>query len=191
MYRILLSTTLLLPLPVVAHGVIADAGTGLSGAFMHPLSSFDHLAVMLGVGICAAWQGGAWRWRLPAMFLAAMSVGALAALGGIAVPAVEAGIAVSLVLAGLAVAAYRPLWPAALVAAIVGGALCHGHAHGSELLLGEEVWPRFAAFLAATALLHGTGLLLGVNARRPVLGRAVRVAGAAAAAAGAWLLIPA
>ncbi|MEX2481591.1 MAG: HupE/UreJ family protein [Gammaproteobacteria bacterium] len=189
MYRIFLSSTLLLPLPVLAHGMTAEAAAGLFGAFMHPLSGFDHLAVMLGVGICAAWQGGTWRWRLPVIFLAAMSVGALAAMGGIAAPAVELGIAASLMLAGLAVALHWRPWPAALVAAIIGGALCHGHAHGSELLLGAATQPRFAAFLAATALLHGAGLILGVNARRPVVGKAVHGAGAAAAAAGAWLLV--
>ena len=179
----------LLPMPVLAHVDTGASSAAPLGAFLHPFTGLDHLAVMLALGIYAAWQGGRSRWLLPAAFLVAMAAGALAAVATRTGIPTEAGIAASLCLAGLAVALRRRLWPAAVLMVVVFSALCHGYAHGSELLQAGAVVPPLFAFLAATALLHGIGLLLGSEVRQPAAALLLRCAGGGAAVAGAWLLV--
>ena len=178
-----------LPLPALAHVETGASSAAPLAAFLHPLTGLDHLAVMLALGIYAAWQGGRSRWLLPAAFIVAMAAGALAALATRTGMPIEAGIATSLCLAGLAVALRRRVWPAAVLTVVVFSALCHGYAHGSELLQVGTVLPRLFAFLAATALLHGIGLLLGSQVRQPAAAMLLRCAGAGAAVAGACLLV--
>jgi urease accessory protein len=178
----------LLPLPALAHVETGAASIVPLAAFLHPFTGPDHLAVMFALGIYAAWQDDRWRWLLPAAFLVAMGVGALAAIVTFSGFPVEAGIAASLCLVGLGLALRCRVWPAAALMVVVVSALCHGYAHGRELLQAGSVLPRMCAFLAATALLQGLGLLLGGYARQPAAMVLLRVAGAAAAVAGACLL---
>lgn len=179
----------LLPLPVLAHEETGVTGAGSLAAFLHPFTGLDHLAVMLALGIYAAWQKDRRQWLLPAAFIAAMSVGALAAPGTSAGLSIEAGIAASLCLVGLALALRLRVWPAAALTVVVVSALCHGHAHGSELLQAGAVLPRLFAFLAATALLLGLGLWLGRYAQQPAADLLLRCAGAATSVTGACLLL--
>ena len=74
---------------------------------------------------------------------------------------------------------------AALVALF---AVFHGHAHGTELPEGQSGVLYSVGFVVATGCLHAVGIAIGLVHRWPLGARAIRAAGVAIAAAGAWFL---
>jgi len=91
--------------------------------------------------------------------------GAGGALGaaGYALPSVEIGIALSVVVLG-AMVALRVSLPTLAAMTLVGAfAVFHGHAHGAEMPQDLSGYEYAAGFLAATALLHGAGIALGLG----------------------------
>ena len=66
------ATLLSAPLLAQAH---PGHGGGLANGFTHPLFGWDHLIVMLAVGIWAAQQGGRSLWRLPVVFGGVLTLG--------------------------------------------------------------------------------------------------------------------
>jgi len=170
-----------------AHPGHAD-GSGLLHGLAHPLGGLDHLLAMVAVGLWAAQAGGRALWALPAGFLLSMTLGAVLAMSGVAVPAVELGIAGSVLVFGLLLscAARLPLAAGVGITAVLG--LFHGHAHGTEVVAGVSGLSYVAGFLMATALLHGAGLLAGRAMRAPNWERVLRIGGGAIAATGAVLI---
>jgi urease accessory protein len=176
----------MLAAPAMAHEL---AGTGLAAGLTHPLLGMDHLLAMLAVGLWAAQGGRAARFALPVAFPLAMALGAGLGLAGLALPAVEAGIAASVLVLGLLIAlAVRAPLPAG-AALVAGFAILHGHAHAAELPAAASPALYAAGFLAATALLHFTGLALGTSLRAERLAWAVRCCGAGIAVAGVAMLV--
>lgn len=168
------------------HGQLAN--TGLMSGFSHPFSGFDHLLAMLAVGLWAAQNKRPALWVLPLAFPLMMVAGAALALSGLALPGIETGIAASVAALGLLIA-FSIKMPVAASATIVSVfALFHGYAHGSELPHGSSALLYGAGFVAATALLHAIGLSLGLYSGSKMADRAVRIAGAGIAAAGAYFL---
>lgn len=172
--------------PAFAHINPAEHGSLLTG-FVHPLLGWDHVLVMVAVGIWAAMIGGRALWAVPLAFVTVMSAGFALAITGIALPFVEPVVLASVVALGLLIAMAVKL-PVSLAATIVGSfALFHGAAHGAELgTSGAAVFG--LGFAMATALLHGGGLLLGnalVRTANPILLRAI---GALSAGAGLYLM---
>jgi urease accessory protein len=176
-----------LPLAASAHsGADAGAHHGLVAGFLHPLTGLDHLAAMLAVGVWSALAARSARDALaaPLAFAAMLLAGALLALAGVQLPAVEPVIAASLLVIGL-LAATRLRLPAALGVALVGGfALFHGIAHGNELIGSSSA---LLGMVLATALLHGVGLAVGWALRHHSL--LPRLAGAGVAVFGASMLL--
>jgi urease accessory protein len=168
----------------LAHGSFA---AGLS----HPLFGADHVLAMVAVGLWAA-QIGAEPGRraallaVPATFVATMAAGFALAVMGVHLPFVEPAILASVIGLGLLVAMAVRL-PVAVSSAIVAVfALFHGHAHGAELGM-AGAWKFGLGFVAATALLHGAGIVIGRLAGRatPAL---TRIVGAITALAGISLV---
>lgn len=187
MRRIALAIALILGsfAPALAHAPGA-AEAGLAAGFAHPLLGLDHVLAMLAVGLWASQLGGRALWLVPASFVALMAAGAGLGMATL-LPAVELGIVGSLIVLGALVACAARL-PATMGAVIVGAfALFHGHAHGAEM-------PETSAalyvggFLAATALLHGIGVVAGLYAK-DAAAWLVRAGGAAVAATGLVFLI--
>ena len=120
-----------------------------------------------------------------------MTLGGAAGLYGINLPWVETAIALSVVVLGLAVAFDLSL-PALAAATLVGFfAIFHGHAHGAEMPADVSGLLYAAGFMIATALLHATGIALGLGLDR--LARSIRlplaqVGGGAMALAGVGFL---
>lgn len=163
-------------------------GMGFVAGLMHPLSGADHMLAMVSVGLWAALMGGRATWALPAAFLGAMVVGGAMGAVGLQIPAVEAGIAVSVLALG-ALIAFNPSVPlAAGVALTAAFAIFHGYAHGAEMPAAADGVLYGAGFVAASALLHATGIAMVVAARRKINSNVVRVAGAAVGLAGLGLL---
>jgi urease accessory protein len=121
-----------------------------------------------------------------------MAAGGALGMAGVAVPLVEIGIALSVVVLGLA-GALRLNVPTLAAMALVGiFAIFHGHAHGAEMPQDASGYAYAAGFIAATALLHGAGIALGLAVGRigELAGRrVVQLAGSAMALAGIVLVI--
>ena len=180
----------LLVLPSVAqahpgHG----AATGLAGGLAHPFLGLDHLCAMLAVGLWAAQRGGRALWAVPLAFMAAMTLGALAGLGGQTIPLVEPGIAASVLILGILIAAAvrLPLWSSVL---LVGAfALFHGFAHGAEIPANASGLAYVAGMVTATGGLHLVGIAAGMTAQKLAAEKTVRRCGWAIAACGLYLTI--
>jgi urease accessory protein len=172
--------------PAFAHLDPAEHGSFMSG-LTHPLSGADHMLAMIAVGLWAAQIGGKARWAAPAAFVSVMAIGFILALVGAPLPFVEPGILASVIGLGLLVALAVRV-PVAASTAIVGiFALFHGHAHGGEL--GSATAVSFGlGFVVATALLHASGVGLGmlVGGRNQIV---TRLLGAATALGGAMLVL--
>ena len=184
--RIFAAAALLLT-PALAFAHPGHGDNGLLAGISHPIGGLDHLLAMLAVGLWAAQQQGKARWMLPCTFVGTMLLGGVLGFEGLNLPALESGIAASVLALGLAVAlAVRP--PLGLaVAATALFALFHGVAHGLELPDMSSPWAYAAGFVAATAALHAAGYAL-VRVLPRAAAPLVRVAGAASAATGVWLL---
>ncbi len=182
---ILASALLLSPALALAHPGHDHAGV-MSG-IAHPIVGLDHLLAMVAVGLWAAQQTGQARWALPLTFVATMLLGGLIGFAGFDMPLMETGIAGSVLALGLLVAlAVRP--PLAVAAGLTAlFALSHGVAHGLELPALSSPWGYAAGFVAATAALHGIAYAVARTLPR-VAAPLVRLAGAASALTGAWLL---
>ena len=174
--------------PVLAHtghGLV----TGFIDGVMHPLGGMDHLLIMLAIGLWATLLGGAAVWRMPLAFLAMMSIGAMGAASGIALPAPERAIELSLVIMGVLLWSRHRL--KALPAMSVAGsfALFHGFVHANEITTGSDGLAYGLGFLATTASLHASGILLGLTASRWSKIFVFKAFGTLCSAVGAYLLV--
>lgn len=188
-FRVLAFAVVALAVPAAAEAhpgfhVLGGAGAGLS----HPFSGLDHLLAMVAVGLWAGLLGGRARWLVPAAFVVVMAAGAVLGAGGIALPAVEIVIAASIVVTGALIAASVRVAAGAAMAIVAAFALFHGHAHGAEMPALASPLAYGLGFVAATAMLHGAGLLAAQGSRAmPVL---TRLSGGAIAATGLALTLP-
>jgi urease accessory protein len=173
-------------LPVLAHAHPGHEGHDLTWDFVsgvaHPLSGWDHLLAMIAVGLWAAQLGGRSRWLVPAAFVGMMAVGAVLGHVGFAVPGIDQVIAVSILCLGLLIAATVRLPVLASMALVGTFALFHGVAHGAEAPVSASGLGYGLGFIAATILLHATGLGFGVGLKNH--GKVFRFAGGAVALAG-------
>jgi urease accessory protein len=152
--------------PAVASAHPGHESTGLVHGFMHPLGGFDHVVAMVAVGLLAARLGGRALWLVPASFVATMTVAGFAGSTGVALPYVETGIVVSVVVLS-AVALFGVAMPVAAAMGLVGFfAVFHGYAHGLEMPETASGITYGSGFVAATAMLHGVGIGLGLMIRQ-------------------------
>lgn len=141
------------------------ATTSVFAGLAHPFG-LDHLLAMVAVGVWSAAALPAGRWLVaPALFMLALTLGALAGAAGVALPFTESAIAASVALFGLMLLGARQLPAAAGLALVAAAGALHGLAHGAELPAGGTFGATFGSyalgFLATTALLHASGLTLG------------------------------
>lgn len=174
-----------------AHAHPLDvAGAGYGAGFGHPFLGLDHLLAMLAVGLWAAQHDDRRaRWVVPASFVSMMAIGGLLGITGVAMPFAEVGIAGSLSILGalLALSVRLPLLTGALTVGLF--AIMHGHAHGIEMPVAASPVAYGFGFVAATTLLHLTGLALGSLTRSSAAQRALRLGSTGIAAYGVALLL--
>jgi urease accessory protein len=184
---------LVLTLIVLALGssaAFAHPGHGASSfaaGIAHPLGGFDHIAVMIAVGLWAALKGGRALWLWPVTFVGVMLIGGALGMAHVPVPFVESGILASVVALGLlvALAVDLPVWIGAAVVGVF--ALLHGHVHGSEVAENIGGIEYMAGFALATATLHLVGIGFAQMMTRANLRPAIRVAGALCVVVGGGL----
>jgi urease accessory protein len=158
-----IAAVLLALVPTVAFAHPGHDGPGLVAGFLHPLGGVDHIIAMVAVGLLAARLGGRALWLVPASFVGTMAVAGLAAMAGLGLPFVETGIALSVVVLA-AVAILGVAMPVAAAMGLVAFfAVFHGYAHGAEMPETASGFAYGAGFVAATALLHGVGIGIGLT----------------------------
>jgi urease accessory protein len=187
LYSKIFSASALLLSPALALAHPGHDHAGVMSGIAHPVFGLDHLLAMLAVGLWASQQTGRARWALPLTFVATMLFGGLLGFTGLQLPLMETGIAGSVLALGLLVALAVRLPVAVATGLTALFALSHGVAHGLELPALSSPWGYAAGFVAATAALHGIGYAVARNLPQ-VAAPLVRIAGAASALAGAWLL---
>lgn len=178
----------LLPGVALAHTGIG-ATTGFLHGLSHPISGADHMLAMVAVGLWAAQIGGRALWAVPCTFVGVMALGGVLGFTGFHVPFVEEGILVSVLILAIFIAGAFKL-PLAYSCLIVGlFAIFHGHAHGAEMPASMSAASYAIGFALATAMLHLTGIGLGVLMQKANLQTVNRFAGAAIAVSGIYLAI--
>jgi urease accessory protein len=171
-----------------AHSDQVSTG-GLMAGYLHPLTGLDHLLAMVAVGIWGATLGTPLIWMLPVAFPLMMVLGGVLAIVGLPLPYVEMGVALSVLILGVAIA-LRWRAPLAVAISIVGAfGILHGYAHGNELPGAASPVAYAAGFVMSTGLLHLAGIAFGALEKHALGTKLVRVAGAAIALTGAWLVI--
>jgi urease accessory protein len=162
MKKILVTVSALAAMTGVAEAHPGMHMHGFTDGFSHPFSGVDHILVMMTVGLLAARLGGKALYLVPLSFLSMMAVGILLPLLGVTLPGVEAMIMLSIVSKNISMQ----------FAMIMTGAFAvfHGMAHGLEMPDGANVATMALGFVTATAILHGTGLVIGL-----MLGRRMEV----------------
>jgi urease accessory protein len=191
-FRLFVTVALLLaPSIAFAHPGHGEESSLLVG-FIHPFGGIDHLLAMTAVGLFAAHLGGRALWAVPASFVAVMALGGIIGAAGMSLPLVETAIALSVLVFGIVI--FTGMAPPVLAAMALVGifAIFHGHAHGTEMPVNGSAAVYGAGFIAATALLHGCGIALGLaigQAAEAPRRRAMQTCGAAIALIGAGLTI--
>jgi urease accessory protein len=169
-----------------AHTGHGDA-SGFVHGFAHPFGGLDHMLVMVAVGFYAVLLGGRAVWLMPATFPGVMALGGALGASGFALLFGEIAIAASVIVLGLAIA-LRLTLPTLSAIALVGlFAIFHGYAHGAEMPASGSAYQYAAGFMLATALLHGTGIAVGLLASKLSEAggrRAIQLGGGAMALAG-------
>jgi urease accessory protein len=174
------------PASVYAHTGVGHAA-GFANGFGHPIGGFDHVLAMVAVGIWASQIGGKAVWAVPATFVGVMVLGCILGITGVSVPLVEEGIVISVLIFGVLIAAAVRM-PLAVSMAIVGlFAIFHGHAHGAEMPVAVSGLAYGVGFAVATALLHISGIFIGVLFRKTARMQFIRLAGATITAGGVYL----
>lgn len=173
--------------PALAFAHPGHGESGFMAGMAHPVFGLDHLLAMFAVGLWAAQQNGAARWALPLTFVGTMLAGGLLGFAGVEIPLMETGIAGSVLAFGLLVAVAARLPMAASIGLTALFALSHGVAHGLELPVLASPFGYAVGFIVATAALHAIGFAL-VRFLPSAAAPLVRMAGAASALTGLWLL---
>lgn len=186
-----LALLLVTAVPAASAHPFATHGAGFAAGLTHPFLGLDHLLAMLGVGIWATQIARRQQrmhavWIAPLAFVVVMTLTAMAAIAGLALPAVEAGLAASVLVLGLLITVGLGLSLRAGAFLVALFAAFHGHAHGVEMPYGAAMVGYGAGFALATAALHA----LGVAGALLLASRAtlLRWLGAGMAAAGAVFL---
>lgn len=187
--RLVVVAGALVPALALAHPEGHGAHDAVAG-LLHPFIGMDHLLAMVAVGLWASRLGRRAIWTLPVVFPLMMVIGAVLALLGIVLPAIEAVIATSVIVLGAAVALGVRM-PVLASAALVGCfAVFHGYAHATEAPSSHITAYAFG-FVLATLMLHATGIVIGCAMSRATGVGLHRVSGSLIALAGVGLLISA
>ncbi|GGB43222.1 protein hupE [Oceanisphaera marina] len=162
-------TALVAMTPALALAHPGHGEHSLTSGFMHPLLGWDHLLAMVAVGMLMVANRDRSAWQLPLAFIGFMLLGAIAGIGGLALPGVEIGIVFSLLVLGMMLATGRSghVMLATGLCALFG--LFHGNAHGLELPANNSAISYIAGFLLATGLLHGAGWLTAARIKSTLI----------------------
>jgi urease accessory protein len=184
---VLATAAILITTPAFAHTGVGHTESFGHG-FIHPLLGLDHLLAMVAVGLWAALVEPRLFWVAPAGFIGGMLLGGLAGMGGANPSGLELMVSVSVLIFGFlsALEVRAPAVVAFSGTVLFGG--FHGMAHGAEMPVAVAGALYAAGFLSATALLHATGICMGLLSKRLTANLAGRTLGALMVLAGGTML---
>ena len=168
-----LAPALLLPLVAQAHPG-HETHAGLLQGLLHPLTGWDHLIVLLSLGVLAAGRGAGLAAACGALLTAALSGGAVLGVASPEAPFVEPAILVTVAVSLVLLVLRRRVSRGALLLLCMGFMFVHGIAHGQEAPTGDLA-AYFSGFAITGAALYGIGLLLTQYATRRAAARAIGV----------------
>ncbi len=142
------------------HGLTGHALQSAYAGFLHPLTGWDHLFMLLSVGFWAAKADGKFRWLIPLTFISVMTLGALLGLIGLSIFGLETVIASSVLAMGLLLVINLPISAITRMIIIAVFAIFHGMAHGIELHV-QQSYAALGGMLFATAIIHCVGFYVG------------------------------
>jgi urease accessory protein len=145
-----------------AHGL-----ESVYAGFLHPLTGWDHLLVMIAVGVWATWFGEPIRWQMPLTFLLFMLAGMGLSAFGFNGQLLELAISSSVMIMGLLLALAVKLPNNITIMILMIFASFHGMAHGAELS-SQKAWLAMFGMLLATGCLHLIGISLGMQ-KKPIM----------------------
>jgi urease accessory protein len=183
---------------LIAFSHAASAHTGLlptdgfSHGFQHPFLGLDHFLAMLGLSLWASSQSRLLATQAISLFMVFMLAGALFGLTGVNFAYVESAILVSLLSIGIALGFGTARLPKTIIlTSIPVFATMHGLTHGTEMPVAASAYAYIAGIVSGTALLHCSGLALGLLARCINATGLLRIYGTMTGMIGAWLLFAA
>jgi len=187
-YISLLVLLFALPSIASAHTGIGET-TGFMHGFGHPIGGLDHILAMVAVGLWASQIGSRSIWIVPCTFVGVMCLGGALGFSGVSIPFVEEGILLSILVLGVLIAgAFKlPLIYSSLIVGLF--AIFHGHAHGTEMPASISAASYAFGFALVTAILHISGIGLGVLMQKANLQVVSRIAGGAIALSGIFLAV--
>lgn len=164
-----LSTLVTLSSNVYAHIVPTNTANFYEG-ITHPLSGYDHLLVILSLGLWASQKNKFMRIVLVLTFVSFMLFGGLGGVCGIYIPFVETGIAISIVVLGMVLIIPNLKINEFLACTVIAiFAILHGHAHGTGLIHSAAWISYFFGFIISSILIYLTGLSLGIFLNRIII----------------------
>ncbi len=174
---------------IFAHATHVHANSFISG-IGHPVLGLDHLLAMLAVGIISTLLGGKEIWRVPAIFLFFMLLGATLGSFYRHIEWVEYGIVASVISLGIIIALGKNSLSIVTFFFIALFGLFHGYAHGAEMPTMVEPLLYGLGFTAGTTALHICGVLIGfIMDKIPRGGEILRLLGSAMSAVGVYFFI--
>jgi urease accessory protein len=182
---------LILLLPAVAQAHPGGSDTGLVDGLMHPVFGPDHLMAMISVGVVSVQLGGNNIWRIPMVFVGAMTIGAALGIRQFTILHTELGIAASVLVLGIGIVlAHRHMSPWPITGLVLLFGACHGYAHGLEIPKSVSPMLYTLGFVISTAVLHIFGVVIGeVATMQQWLWKGLRFTGGVVAASGAAFLL--
>ena len=172
------ATALMVGLASTAQAHTGHGTHSLMEGLAHPFG-LDHLLAIVAVGVWSVSALPARKtWQGPTVFMLALVCSAAVGMSGANVPYLEHAIALSVVLFGLMlVTARSTALPKHLgLGLIAAAASLHGLAHGAETPVTGFVGYA-ASFMLTTAMLHSSGVGLGLVIKRWLASRSGAVLG--------------
>lgn len=173
----------------VPFSLSAHTGHATPAGFLHPLAGLDHLLAALAIGLWATQMEKGSLWKLPTTFLLFMTLGMCVPFAGITLLGTTWMIPLTVIGLGTLILVARGL-NANLAIGFAGCfALYHGFSHGADLTATQGNFLLASGFILSTALLHATGVGLGLLAQKAHQTNLLRPAGAAIAVTGLVMMI--
>jgi urease accessory protein len=156
LFTLILST--LLPMAAQAHPG-HEIHAGFMMGLLHPLTGWDHLTVLLCLGVLAAGRGARLAIGAGGVLTVALAGGAAMGLGFPQATFVEPAILATVVVSAAVLLLRARIGRGSLLALCLCFTLVHGMAHGQEAPAGN-IASYFAGFTAAGAAIFAIGVLL-------------------------------
>ena len=137
-------------------------GSGFLAGFIHPFTGWDHLLVMVSLGLWTGSNTEKSKIKLLSIFIILMAVGAMTGAAGITFSWLETSLTASLIAMGVILAMTSKFSSRTQLGLVALFGLLHGMAHGQELSSKFGVIT-LLGMLIASVLLQLLGAFLGTK----------------------------